>query len=264
MKVIAILPARMAATRFPNKPLKKILGIPMIGHVYLRTALSSIINQTYVATCDQEIMDYIQSIDGKSVMTKNTHERCTDRTAEALNKIQNETGEKFDVVAMIQGDEPMVHPDILTMAVRCLQENPDIPIVNVVAPIKNENDLRDGNIVKIVTDLSGKALYFSREPIPTLQKGGKGPWLKQTGLIFFRTNYLKRFNDLPSTPLEQNESIDMMRVLEHGDQILTIKTDYECLSIDTDEDLKKVEAVMSNDPLLEKYRKPSQKTTKAL
>ena len=116
-EIIAIIPARMGSTRFPGKPLAEIHGIPMVGHVYFRTKMCSLLSEAYVATCDQEIYDYIGSIGGKALMTADTHERCSDRTAEAMLKVESETGQRVDIVVMVQGDEPMVTPGMIEQAV---------------------------------------------------------------------------------------------------------------------------------------------------
>ena len=117
MKIIGIIPARLSSSRLPRKPMADILGMPMIGHVFLRSKLSQILDEVYVATCDQEIVDYIESIGGKAIMTANTHERASDRTAEALLKIEANTNERVDIVVMIQGDEPMITPEMITASV---------------------------------------------------------------------------------------------------------------------------------------------------
>ena len=120
MNIIGIIPARLASSRLPNKPLAKIIGMPMIGHVYLRSKMSSIMEEVYVATCDQEIKDYVESIGGKAIMTSNSHERASDRTAEALLEIEKVTEKKMGIVVMIQGDEPMVTPEMISAAVQPL------------------------------------------------------------------------------------------------------------------------------------------------
>ena len=132
MKIIGIIPARLASSRLPNKPMADILGMPMIGHVYFRSKMSSIFDEVYVATCDKEIYDYITGIGGKAVMTADTHERASDRTAEALLKVENETGSKVDIVVMIQGDEPMITPEMISAAVQPLLEDNSLNITNLM------------------------------------------------------------------------------------------------------------------------------------
>ena len=253
---IAIIPARMASTRYPGKPMAKICGIPMIGHVYFRTKMAKNMTDVYVATCDQEIKDYIESVGGKAVMTADTHERCSDRVAEALLKIEDERGEKVDIVVMVQGDEPMLVPEQIDEAVEPLINDRDILVSNLMARIKTKEEQEDPNEVKVVVDQEDFALYFSREPIPSWKKGGKGfRMLKQVCIIPFQRNFILKFNDLEPTELEQVESVDMLRVLEHGYRVKMIYTKYDTYSVDTKKDLQKVEELMKKDPMVEKYAK---------
>lgn len=253
--IIAIIPARMASSRFPGKPLAKIHGIPMIGHVYFRTRMCPIVNETYVATCDQEIFDYIVSIGGKAVMTADTHERASDRTAEAMLKIEAETGYKTDIVVMVQGDEPMVLPEMIEKSISPMLHDPSVNVVNLMAKINSIEEFEDPNEVKVVVDLKSNAIYFSREPIPSRKKGVKDvPMLKQVCIIPFRRDYLLRFNTLASTPLEQIESVDMMRIIENGEAVRMVMIDNDTYSVDTQEDLKKVELMMEKDQLMAQYK----------
>ncbi|MFX0137644.1 MAG: cytidylyltransferase domain-containing protein, partial [Candidatus Hodarchaeota archaeon] len=157
----------MASSRFPNKPMQKICGIPMIGHCYLRSRLSNFLTDVYVATCDKEIYNYIESIGGKAIMTSDTHERASDRTSEALLKIEDMTKQKIDIVVMIQGDEPMLTPKMIEDAVTPLIENKEIKITNLMGELKSIEEHEDPNEVKVVVDNKSFALYFSRDPIPS-------------------------------------------------------------------------------------------------
>ena len=132
MNIIGIIPSRLASSRLPQKPMADILGMPMIGHVYFRSKLSSMLNEVYVATCDQAIVDYIESIGGKAIMTADTHEHASDRTAEALLKIEQTTGEKVDIVVMIQGDEPMITPEMISASVEPLLNDQSLMITNLM------------------------------------------------------------------------------------------------------------------------------------
>lgn len=254
MKIIGIIPARMESSRFHGKPLAKIRDIPMVGHVYFRSKMCKSLTEVYVATCNREIVSYIESIGGRTVMTANTHERASDRTAEAMLKIEKETGHKIDIVVMIQGDEPMVYPEMINMAINLMLEDSTIQVVNLMAPLKSREEHEDVNEVKVVVDLKGFALYFSREPIPSWKKGAKNVSMyKQVCIIPFRRDFLIKFNELTPTPLEIVESVDMLRVLEHGYKVKMIPTEFETNSVDTLEDLKKVETLMQNDKLIEEY-----------
>jgi 3-deoxy-manno-octulosonate cytidylyltransferase (CMP-KDO synthetase) len=253
---IAIIPARMGSSRFPGKPMAEIHGIPMIGHVYFRTKMCPLLYETYVATCDQEISDYIISIGGKAVMTADTHERCSDRTAEAMLKIESEIGRKVDIVVMVQGDEPMVTPEMIEYSIVPMLKDSSIQVVNLMARIKSVEEFEDPNEVKVVTDLQSNALYFSREPIPSRKKDKKDvPMMKQVCIIPFKREFLLKFNALNSTPLEIIESVDMMRVIEHGYKVKMVFSDTETYSVDTSEDLAKVEKLIKKDSLIRRYAK---------
>ena len=254
LNIVAIIPARMGSSRFPGKPLALIHGIPMVGHVYLRTRLCRLLSGTYVATCDQEIYDYIERTGGKAVMTADTHEGCSDRTAEAMLHVEGKTGRRIDIVVMVQGDEPMVTPEMVEQALSPMLHDPTIRVVNLMAPIKTGEEFEDPNEVKVVVDLYQRALYFSREPIPSRRKGvTQVPMLKQVCIIPFRRDYLLKFNALPPTPLEQIESVDMMRILEHGEHVHMVPTQVGTLSVDTPRDLERVVKLMKDDPLISRY-----------
>lgn len=254
MNIIGIIPARMESSRYPGKPLAKIHGIPMVGHCYLRAKMSSLLTEVYVATCNQEVVDYIASIGGKAIMTANTHERASDRAAEAMLTAEAMSGLKTDVVVMIQGDEPMLTPEMVDQAIAPMRQDPAIQVLNLMGDIETREEHDDPNEVKVVVDQSNRALYFSREPIPSWKKGAKSaPMKKQICIIPFRRDFLLKFNALPQTPLEIVESVDMLRVLEYGYEVRMVPISAKCYSVDTPEDLCDVEAAMEGDPLLARY-----------
>lgn len=246
MNIIALIPARMGSSRFPGKPMVKILGKPMIGHVYERVSQSPLLSLTAVATCDQEIFDYIESIGGVAVMTKDTYERASDRCAEALEKLEKIYKTKYDIVIMVQGDEPMTHPDMIGEAVQPLFDDPEVQVVNLLGKITNQKEFEDRNCIKVVCDLKLNALYFSREPIPTQSKSRNVPMGKQVCVIPFRRDYLIKYTQLEPTPLEIAESVDMMRILEHGTKVRMTPTKYNTQSVDTPADLEKVARLMED------------------
>ena len=254
MKVIGIIPARMASSRFPGKPLAKICGMPMIGHVLIRSKMSRLLDEVYVATCDKEIYDYVESINGKAIMTSSKHERGTDRVAEALFTIEKQTNEKMDIVINIQGDEPMLTPEMIDEAVRPMIEDKSLVCVNLMAPLRDREEHEDPNEVKVVVDRDNFAMYFSREPIPSRKKGAKNiPMNKQVCIIPFTRDFLIRFTNLEPTTLETVESVDMLRAMEHGFKIKMVPTDVITYSVDTKEDLASVEELMKNDKLVLDY-----------
>jgi 3-deoxy-manno-octulosonate cytidylyltransferase (CMP-KDO synthetase) len=240
----------MGSSRFPGKPLADIHGVPMVGHVALRTAMYPVSAATYIATCDAEIMDYAASAGIRAVMTADTHTRCTDRTAEALLKIEKELGLTADIVVMVQGDEPMVTPGMIEAALAPMLAEPDLQVVNLMADLADEREFEDPSEVKVVTDLKGNALYFSREPVPSRKKGASTvPMRKQVCIIPFRRDFLLRFNAMPESPLEIIESVDMLRILENGGTVRMAYIREHTLSVDTPEDLRRVRGLMLDDKL---------------
>ena len=246
MKILALIPARMGSGRFPGKPMALILGKPMIGHVYERVALSPLLDLVAVATCDREIYDYIESIGGVAVMTGDQHERASDRCAEALLKLEQANNVTYDVVVMVQGDEPMTHPDMIAEALQPLLDDSAVQVVNLLGKIQDTAEFEDRNCIKVVCDLNFNALYFSREPIPTRCKIDDIPMGKQVCIIPFRRDYLLEYTSLAPTPLEIAESVDMMRILEHGMKVRMAPTKHNTQAVDTLEDLHKVECLLRN------------------
>lgn len=256
MKAIAIIPARMGSSRFPGKPLAEIHGLPMVLHCYLRTQMCSDLIKTYVATCDQEIVDHVNSIGGNAILTSDSHERATDRTAEAMLKAEVDLGFPVDVVVMVQGDEPMVTPNMISLALNPFKDGEEVNVVNLMAHIEDISTFEDPNEVKVVVDKKRNAIYFSREPIPSRKKGVSDvPMLKQVCIIPFTRDYLLRFNSLEETPLEKIESVDMMRVIENGEKVRMVMTNELSCSVDTIEDLQRVIKLMAQDPMMYNYLK---------
>lgn len=256
MNIISIIPARMGSSRFPGKPMADILGMPMIGHVYKRVKMSKTLSEVYVATCDKEIYDYIESIGGKAVMTSDCHERCSDRCAEAMLKIEKDTKEKCDIMVMVQGDEPLTFPQMIDEAVEPMIEDKSIFITNLVADLDSIESFEDPNEVKVVMDKNNNALYFSREPIPSRKKGVLDvPMKKQVCVIPFTRDFLLEYNQMKPTSLEIIESVDMMRILENGMDVKMIPTEYKTKAVDTQVDLDRVVEMMEKDSLCNMYLK---------
>ena len=247
MNIVAIIPARMGSSRFPGKPMAKIGGKPMIGHVFDRVKLCPDLTKTVVATCDKEIMDYIESIGGEAVMTSALHERASDRAAEALAVLEAKDGVTYDIVVMVQGDEPMTHPEMVSQALSPMLTNTSIKVVNLVADIASQEEFEDRNCIKVVLDSSKNAMYFSREPVPTQRNGLNVPMKKQVCVIPFTRQFLFEYQELDPTPLEIIESVDMMRVLENGFKVKMVHTDFQTSAVDTPQDLVRVEALMMSD-----------------
>lgn len=248
---IAIIPARMGASRFPGKPLARLLGRPMIEHVYERTVLCRSLSKVYVATCDEEIRDAVEGFGGNVIMTSDRHERASERVAEAAANLT------FDVAVMVQGDEPMIHPDMIDEAIAPMEKDVSIACVNLTSRIESEEEFLSPNTIKVVMDSRGRALYMSRQPIPDRPKGdfSRITAFKQVCIIPFRRDALAHFAALAPTPLETSESIDMMRFIENGIAVQMAETKFSSHAVDTPEDLALVADLMRVDPLLKNYEK---------
>ena len=244
----------MGSTRFPGKPMYPLLGIPMIGHCYFRTCLVDALSDTYVATCDQLIFDYIESIGGKVVMTSTKHNRATERTVEALEIIEVRNGIKVDVVVMVQGDEPLIPPSAIAESINHF-ENKEVNIVNIISRFLNREQFEDKNNVKVVVNLKNDALYYSREPIPSVWRGvNQVPMYNQTGVIAFRRSSLYKFSKMTETPLEKIESVDMNRILEHDGKIRMVLADGYTLGVDTLEEAEKAAELLKEDISYKTYK----------
>lgn len=246
--IVGIIPVRMASTRFPGKPLAKICGLAMVEHIRRRVGLCKLLSRVIVATCDEEIKGLVEGFGGEAVMTSNTHERCTERVAEAAKDLD------ADIIVNIQGDEPLVTPRMITQVLGPMLEDKACGCVNLICPIDDEEEFESPNSVKTVVDQKGKVLYFSREPIPSRKKT-KEPFARyrQLGVIAFTKPVLFQYVAMPQTPLEKIESIDMMRLLENGYAVRAAVTDEPLYGVDTPLELKRVEELMEKDRILRKY-----------
>ncbi len=254
MNIAGIIPARMGSSRFPDKPLAEINGMPMIEHVYHRSKMAIILDEVYVATCDQEIADHVSTIGGEVVMTSSSHERASDRVAEAVLIIEERIGKEIDIVVLIQGDEPMVLPEMIEMAIQPLLHDPTTKVSNIMTECRSEEEWQDSNEVKVVVDNESNALYFSREPIPSKKKySGNFPIYKQVCIIPFTRDCLLDYTELEPTTLEMIESVDMNRFIEHGYKVKMVVTEQSTYAVDTPKDLKKVERLMKEDTLRIRY-----------
>lgn len=249
MRIVGVIPARLGSTRFPGKPLAKLLGRSMVEHVYRRAAMCRALSETVVATCDREIAREVERFGGRAVMTSARHERATDRAAEAARKI------RAGICVMVQGDEPMVVPSMIEEALGPFRRNRGVVCSNLAAWIRSRKEFEDPNTIKAVMAENGDALYFSREPIPSPARLPFGALraFKQVCVIGFRRDFLLRFARLEPTPLEKAESIDMLRALEHGYPVRLVPTSHETHAVDTPRDLRLVERLMRRDPLAPLY-----------
>ena len=251
-RIVAVIPARMGSSRFPGKPLASLLGRSMIEHVFRRAAMCDQLGAVYVATCDEEIRTVVEGFGCAVIMTSASHERASDRVAEAAARLE------ADIIVMIQGDEPMVTPDMIVAAVTPMLKDSSVECVNLARRIVSHEEYVDRNTIKVVMNVHGDALYFSRSPIPAIDfaRAERLPVFKQVCVIAFRREFLRTLASLPQTPLERAESIDMLRVVEHGFRVRLVETEADTHAVDTPDDLRLVETLMKDDPLLLMYREP--------
>lgn len=248
--IVAIIPARMASSRFPGKPLKPILGLSMIEHVRRRVSLCGFLDDVFVATCDREIAGEVERFGGKVIMTSDRHESCVDRVAEAAQ------GLNAEIIVNVQGDMPLVHPEAIESLIAPLLKEDVLMFTDMMRIIEDSSEMNNSNVVKVVFDTLQNALYYSREPIPSSQKismRSSVAGYKQLGINAFRKKSLMSFANLPRTPLEKIESVDMLRLLENRPTVRMVATSFSSAGVDTLEDLKRAEDFMRKDSLRLSY-----------
>ena len=248
MRVICIIPARLGSYRFMQKPFADICGKPMIEHVFKRAALCKLLDEVYVATPNQEIVDVVEGFGGKAIMTSDDARRASDRVAEAALKV-----EEADIIVNLQGDEPFVFPELVEAVVQPMIDDPTLSNVNLARKI-DYDDAVNIHEVKLVFDVNHNAILFSREAIPSKFMGDKKiPYYVQGGIFPFSKESLQDYTNLESTPLEIIESIDMLRFIENGRKIKVVETEIETYSVDIPSDVDKVVKLMETDKLRELY-----------
>jgi len=241
-KVIVVVPARMASSRFPGKPLVRILDLPMVEHVRRRALLAEGIDEVVVATCDESIRRAVVDAGGRAVMTADTHERCTDRVEEAMRSLD------AAVVVIASADEPLLLPEAISRAAAPLAADEELSCTNLLSPLESDADLDNPNIVKALCDQKGDVLLFTRARAPYYRQQIAAPVFRQTGTMAFRASFLRVFSGLSETPFERAESIDMLRLLEHGFRVAGVCLDYSTMGIDRPEDVPPVEGLLRQDP----------------
>ncbi len=247
MQIAVVIPARFASNRFPGKPLVNILGKSMIERVCERVSHCQTVDRVIVATDDSRIRQAVEAFGGEAWMTRSDHASGTDRLAEVAESLQ------VDLVVNVQGDEPLIAPSMIDAAVAPLLEDADLPMGTLKSPIKDWREFRDPNVVKVVTDKFGDALYFSRAPIPfprddwpdDLQSANNPHAYRHIGLYVYRRDFLLRFAALPQSPLEILEKLEQLRALEHGYRIRVVETQEPCIGVDTPEDVALVERLLA-------------------
>ena len=247
-KATAIIPARYASTRFPGKPLALIQGLPMIQHVYRRVAQAKTVDRVVVATDDLRIEQAVKGFGGEVVMTRADHPTGTDRLAEVAEQLSTE------LIVNVQGDEPLIDPRMVDQAVAPLLVDPTIQMGTLAARIEDIEDFYNPNVVKVVKDKRGLALYFSRAPIPwprdltPEQLAGalaEVALYRHIGLYVYRRDFLIQYPLLPKTPLELLENLEQLRALEQGVRLHVAETEFTCHGVDTPEDLERVSRLLA-------------------
>lgn len=244
MHIVAIIPARYGSTRFPGKALADLGGKPMIQHVYERTLQASLVSRAIVATDDQRIFDAIRQAGGEAIMTAATHETGTDRLAEVAHSLE------ADLIVNVQGDEPLIVPAMIDQAIEPFLQDPALKMGTLKSRVRCLHDFLSPNVVKVVTDNNGYALYFSRSPLPFFRDrwqdlkddafaSGKLLCYKHVGLYVYQRDFLLAFAAMPQTFLELAEKLEQLRALEQGIRIRVVETNFESLGVDTPEDLVK-------------------------
>mgnify|MGYP000874981819 FL=1 len=242
MKVICVIPARYASTRLPGKPLVDIAGKPMIQHVYEQALKAKLPSAVWVATDDRRVFDAVSAFGGQAVMTSADHCTGTDRLAEVARRCA------ADIIVNIQGDEPLIAPEVIDQVVQPFLQEPELVMTTLKSRLPEE-DFTNPAVVKVVTDQRGYALYFSRSLIPYPRYAGEDFAIyKHIGLYAYRKEFLLRYASLPQTPLEKAESLEQLRVLENGYRILVLGTNYQCIGVDTPEDLARVRTMLAQKP----------------
>lgn len=242
LKVVAIIPSRLESTRLPNKALADIHGMPMILHVYYRALLAKLVDEVYVATDSTQISDTITNIGGKVILTSSEHLCGSDRVAEAAKQTD------ADIIINVQGDEALLNPSHVSAAAGILIDDPSVDIGILVNDFSKSHSTSD---IKVVLDLMGNVMYFSRSDIPYSENN----FLKAYHIVPFRSAFLQKYTSLPRSPLEIIESNEYLRVLQHGIKMRALKVESSAISVDTFTDLELVRKKMKNDPFFCSYNK---------
>lgn len=244
MAVLAVIPARMESSRLPGKVMADILGAPMILHVVERVKRARLVDKVVVATDSYQVQSAVSENGGIAIMTRSDHTCGSDRIAEVA-----ESQAEFDVVVNVQGDQPMIHPEAIDALIQgYLSGGGAFPMATLVGKIKDPRQVQDPNTVKVVFDRNGRALYFSRSPIPYRMENRGPSYYKHIGVYLYERDFLLGFRDLPPSALEASERLEQLRVLESGFPIRVIKTTHECPSVETAGDLERLRLLMRNQP----------------
>ena len=238
-RILGVIPARFASSRFPGKALALLAGKPLLQHVYERASQARYLSKLIIATDDDRIAKAARLFGAQVQMTRPDHLSGTDRVSEVASS------DRAEVVVNIQGDEPLIDPGAIDAAALALLDDPELPMATLKKHIEIPGEVNNPNVVKVVADHAGNAIYFSRCPIPYLRDGGHGgiDHFKHIGLYVYRREFLLAYSALPMGPLEQAERLEQLRAIENGYRIRVVETEYESLGVDTPEDLERIAAL---------------------
>ena len=238
-KILGVIPARYASSRFPGKALAPLDSRTMLEHVYERVSMARYLSGVVIATDDERIRDAARRFGARVQMTREDHLSGTDRVAEVASAFPD-----AELVVNIQGDEPLIDPGAIDAALLPLLDDPAIPMGTLKKLIEDPREITDPNVVKVVTDHFGNAIYFSRSAVPYTRDPGDFPHFKHTGLYVYRREFLMGYSGLPVGPLEKAEKLEQLRAIENGFTIRVVETDYESMGVDTPEDLERVRMLL--------------------
>jgi 3-deoxy-manno-octulosonate cytidylyltransferase (CMP-KDO synthetase) len=245
-KIVAIIPARHASTRFPGKVVAPLAGKPLVIHTYERTCQASLVSEAIIATDDDRVRDAAQSYGAAVVMTRAEHPSGTDRIAEVAETLD------ADIIVNVQADEPLIDPATIDATIQPLLDSADVPMATARHLITDPRDLNDPNVVKVVCDPKGRALYFSRASIPHVRDAeshgvpAHDHW-QHIGLYVYRKDFLLEYARMSATPLEKLENLEQLRVLENGYRIAVVDTEYRSIGVDTSADLERVRELLEQE-----------------
>jgi 3-deoxy-manno-octulosonate cytidylyltransferase (CMP-KDO synthetase) len=243
-KVLAVIPARYESSRFPAKMIANLKGKPLVYHTYARACEATLVDEVVVAADDERIVEALAPHGVRVILTSPDHHTGTDRVAEAAALSD------ADIIVNVQGDEPLLDPRVIDETVRPLLDDPTLPMATACRRMTELADMANPNVVKVIIDQRGRALYFSRLPIPYVRDTAAhpapgAPCYQHIGLYVFRRDFLLTFASLPQTPLEMLEKLEQLRVLEHGYDIAVVETTYLAIGVDTPQDLERVRKLMA-------------------
>jgi len=243
--VLAVIPARFASTRFPGKIIAPLAGKPLVVHTYEQTRKAALVSDVLIATDDQRVLEAVRPYNVHAIMTRADHPSGTDRIAEVAANAD------ADIIVNVQGDEPLIDPGTIDAAIQPLLDDAELPMATVRHLLTDPGAIADPNMVKVVCDHRGRALYFSRHPIPYIrdEQGRASPppcYWQHVGLYVYRRRFLLQYAQMPQTPLEQLENLEQLRVLERGFAIAVVETKHASIGVDTPEDLERVRMQLQN------------------